>query len=111
MLRLLLLFLIPGIIILTMVFEIQTNIEEKRANTDAEGIIEFMKEQCARYEKAYIQTGAESEFSIESIFNGYKIEREGIVVLSDGKREYNCRVYTTLMIFFQITIGELPMVI
>ena len=86
MLRLLLLFLIPGIIILTMVFEIQTNIEEKRANTDAEGIIEFMKEQCARYEKAYIQTGAESEFSIESIFNGYKIEREGIVVLSDGKR-------------------------
>lgn len=34
-----------------------------------------MKEQCTRYEKAYIQTGAESEFSIESIFNGYKIER------------------------------------
>ena len=41
MLRLLLLFLIPGIIILTMVFEIQTNIEEKRANTDAEGILEL----------------------------------------------------------------------
>ena len=28
-----------------------------------------MKEQCTRYEKAYMQTGAECEFSIESIFN------------------------------------------
>ena len=41
-LRLLLLFLMPGIIILTVVFEIQTNIEKNRANTDASVIINFM---------------------------------------------------------------------
>ena len=45
MLRLLLLFLMPGIIILTVVFEIQTNIEKNRANTDASVIINFMKEE------------------------------------------------------------------
>ena len=49
-LRLLLLFLMPGIIILTVVFEIQTNIEKNRANTDASVIINFMKEECVRYE-------------------------------------------------------------
>lgn len=48
--RLLLLFLIPGIVILTTVFEIQTNVEKKRANADAVSIIDFMKEQCIRYE-------------------------------------------------------------
>ena len=48
--RLLLLFLIPGLLILTLVFEIQTNIEKNRANTDVEDIIDYMKEQCIRYE-------------------------------------------------------------
>ena len=58
-LRLLLLFLMPGIIILTVVFEIQTNIEKNRANTDASVIINFMKEECVRYEKIYAQDDME----------------------------------------------------
>ena len=48
--------------------------------------LSLWKNNVARYEKAYIQTGAEDWIQHESIFNGYKIEREGIVVLSDGKR-------------------------
>lgn len=43
--RLLLLFLIPGLLIFTAVYSIQSNIEKKRANKDIEGIIQFMKEQ------------------------------------------------------------------
>ena len=49
-LLLLLLFLIPGIIILTMVFEIQTRVEKNQANADVIDIIDYMKEQCIRYE-------------------------------------------------------------
>ena len=40
--RLLLLFLIPGLLIFTAVYSIQSNIEKNRANKDIEGI---MKEQ------------------------------------------------------------------
>ena len=43
--RLLLLFLIPGLLIFTAVYSIQSNIEKNRANKDIEGIIQFMKEQ------------------------------------------------------------------
>ena len=82
-LRLLLLFLMPGIIILTVVFEIQTNIEKNRANTDASVIINFMKEECVRYEKIYAQDDMEDQFSIEDILTGYKVERAGIIVLTD----------------------------
>lgn len=85
-LRLLLLFLMPGIIILTVVFEIQTNIEKNRANTDASVIINFMKEECVRYEKIYAQDDMEDQFSIEDILTGYKVERAGIIVLTDGER-------------------------
>ena len=85
-LRLLLLFLMPGIIILTVVFEIQTNIEKNRANTDASVIINFMKEECVRYEKIYAQDDMEDQFSIEDIPTGYKVERAGIIVLTDGER-------------------------
>ena len=60
-LRLLLLFLMPGIIILTVVFEIQTNIEKNRANTDASDIINFI----------YVQDDLVEEFSIEVILSGY----------------------------------------
>lgn len=42
--RLLLLFLIPGLLIFTAVYSIQSNIEKNRANKDIEGIIQFMKE-------------------------------------------------------------------
>lgn len=48
--RLLLLFLIPGLLIFTAVYSIQSNIEKNRANKDIEGIIQFMKEQCIRYD-------------------------------------------------------------
>ena len=48
--RLLLLFLIPGILILSVVFEIQTRLEIRKANEDAAEIISFMKEQCSRYD-------------------------------------------------------------
>ena len=48
--RLLLLFLIPGILILSVVFEIQTRMEIRKANEDAAEIISFMKEQCSRYD-------------------------------------------------------------
>ena len=49
MLRLLLLFLMPGIIILTVVFEIQTNIEKNRANTDALVEVLFAYGEPSRY--------------------------------------------------------------
>ena len=48
--KLLLLFFIPGLIIFTAVYSIQSNIEKRRANTDLEEIIQFMKEQCVRYD-------------------------------------------------------------
>lgn len=48
--RLLLLFFIPGLIIFTTVYSIQSNIEKHRANSEIEGIIKFMKEQCIRYD-------------------------------------------------------------
>ena len=85
-LRLLLLFLIPGIIILTIVFLVQTNIEKNRANANATAIVNFLRDECIRYEEAYMKTDIEDEFSIENLFNGYKVEGEGIVVLSDGEK-------------------------
>ena len=48
--RLLLLFFIPGIIIFTTVYVIQSNVEKHNANSDIGGIIQFMKEQCMRYD-------------------------------------------------------------
>ena len=48
--RLLLLFLLPGILLLSVVFEIQTNLEIRKANEDAAEIISFMKEQSIRYD-------------------------------------------------------------
>ena len=48
--RLLLLFLLPGILILSVVFEIQTNLEIRKANEDSAEIISFMKEQSIRYD-------------------------------------------------------------
>ena len=49
--RLLLLFLLPGILILSVVFEIQTNLEIRKANEDSAEIISFMKEQSIRYDE------------------------------------------------------------
>ena len=86
-LRLLLLFLMPGIIILTVVFEIQTNIRKTEAIQDASVIINFMKEECVRYEKIYAQDDMEDQFSIEDILTGYKVERrQELFVLTDGER-------------------------
>lgn len=48
--RLLLLFFIPGILIFTIVFSIQSDVEKRKANKDITEIIEFMKEQCIRYD-------------------------------------------------------------
>ena len=48
--RLFVLFLLTGILILSAVFEIQTKLEIRRANSDVSEIISFMKEQCTRYE-------------------------------------------------------------
>lgn len=45
-----------------------------------------MKEECVRYEKIYAQDDMEDQFSIEDILTGYKVERAGIIVLTDGER-------------------------
>lgn len=72
-LRLILLFLLPGILILTMVFEIQTKIELNKANADAEDIITFMKEQCIRYEN--IQTSTKVRIQSDVIEKTMELRR------------------------------------
>ena len=87
--RLLLLFLIPGIIILMTVFEIQTNVEKKRANIDAAGIVEFMKKQCIRYED--ILTNSKVRIQMDLIEKGTELRRcllEGETPENDDMQQY-----------------------
>ena len=48
--RLFLLFLIPGAIILTGVYTIQTNMEKSRASQEITEMLQFVKEQCTLYD-------------------------------------------------------------
>ena len=110
--RLLLLFLIPGILILTTVFSIQSNIEKNKANKNICEIIDFMKEQCLQYDniltnsRVRIQTDLiekatelkrcmqDSEFSDEELEQYLQEQRlEGILVL-DKNLKTKQSVYT-----------------
>lgn len=71
--RLLILFLLTGIVILAAVFEIQTNVEKKKANTDAADIIAFMKKQCIRYED--ILTNSKVRIQTDLIEKGTELRR------------------------------------
>ena len=75
----------PGIIILTVVFEIQTNIEKTEPIQMHQSSLIYEGE-CVRYEKIYAQDDMEDQFSIEDILTGYKVERAGNYVLTDGER-------------------------
>ena len=110
--RLLLLFLIPGLLIFTAVFSIQSNIEKNKANKDICEIIDFMKEQCIRYDniltnsRVRIQTDLiekatelkrcmqKGEFSDEELEQYLKEQRlEGILIL-DKNFKTKQSVYT-----------------